>query len=300
MINKTAKLLGNLAGQYPQQTGAAAVFLSAFAFYGATFIIQYAARAHEVHIFFFILTRFWVGYLFLLLWFKNRTRNIVNKKWVWMRAAFNSIAVMFFFISINVIGVTKANLFNMTYPAFVALLAPVMIKEKNNLRSWAGVILAISGSIMILKQNTGIALNGGDILGLLSGLTAGIAILSLRKARLSDQVDTVLFFQFRLGAWVFLPATFVIAMYTKNIPVSFDAILWLVISGVVGLTGQVLLTYGFRLVSAVEGSILSSSRILIALVISMLFMHSELSYIAIAGALLLFIANAIIAVANKK
>jgi drug/metabolite transporter (DMT)-like permease len=64
-----------------------------------------------------------------------------------------------------------------------------------------------------------------------------------------------------------------------------------------GVGGQYLLTLGFRYVTAVEGSIISSSRILLAAICGPLIaMDPALNVYGWIGALLIFGANVILAI----
>ncbi len=64
----------------------------------------------------------------------------------------------------------------------------------------------------------------------------------------------------------------------------------------VGIFGQYLLTYGFLFVTAVEGSIISSSRIFIAALFGPLLVGDPaLTLIGWCGALLIFSANSVLA-----
>ena len=67
-----------------------------------------------------------------------------------------------------------------------------------------------------------------------------------------------------------------------------------------GVAGQFLLTIGFRYVTAVEGSIISSMRILLAALLGPLLAgEPALAAAGWVGAMLLFGANAMLAVRNR-
>ncbi len=69
----------------------------------------------------------------------------------------------------------------------------------------------------------------------------------------------------------------------------------------VGVLGQYLLTFGFLYVTAVEGSIISSSRILLAAILGPLFVADpSLSFSGWCGALLIFIANTTLALRKSR
>ncbi len=68
-----------------------------------------------------------------------------------------------------------------------------------------------------------------------------------------------------------------------------------------GIAGQYLLTFGFRYVTALEGSIISSSRILLAAFLGPLVAaEPALGWSGWCGALLIFLANIGLALHKKK
>jgi drug/metabolite transporter (DMT)-like permease len=95
--------------------------------------------------------------------------------------------------------------------------------------------------------------------GLASGVSASVAIVYLNLCRRHDSAETILFYMFGLGGLI------VFGLFH-------DTIFWpntmefhyLLACSLFGIGGQYLLTYGFRFVTAVEGSIISTSRILLA------------------------------------
>jgi len=65
--------------------------------------------------------------------------------------------------------------------------------------------------------------------------------------------------------------------------------------------GQIFITFGFRFVTAVEGSIISSSRILLAALLGpVIAAEPALTLIGWLGAFLIFIGNVYLALAPKK
>jgi drug/metabolite transporter (DMT)-like permease len=87
-----------------------------------------------------------------------------------------------------------------------------------------------------------------------------------------------------------------------------DAIFWpnsselffLLSCSVAGVLGQYLLTYGFLYVTAVNGSIISSSRILLAALLGpLLVADPQLTFGGWCGALLIFVANVILAIRSS-
>lgn len=275
-------------------TGILLILYSALAFYGATAVIKIGSNRAGIPVLLFVASRFWAGYLLLQVFFPGKPMVPVNRKWLWMRASFNTAAVFFFFLGVSTGTVTGANLLNMTYPAFVALFAPFMIREKSGWADITGIIMAVTGAWLVSTGGRSLVLAPGDFYGLVSGILAGVAIVSLRQIRKTDSTRVILLYNFRLGSWLILPAVLYYVFTAAEIFTVPEIWLYITASAVIGFSGQITLTYGFRYVSAVEGSVLSSSRILIALIAGFMFFDEQLTAVAVAGAVLIFIANVLI------
>jgi drug/metabolite transporter (DMT)-like permease len=209
----------------------------------------------------------------------------VNKKAVFARAFLNTFAVILFFVTIQLTTTTKANIYNMTYPIFVAIFAPIFLKNETfNIKKMFAVILAFYGTYLI----SGIKLNSfdiADIFGILTGVVAGLAIVSLRAARLTDKPSTILFYLMNTGTVV----TLVMFFYMFKMP-NINEFILLIIMGVLSFLGQYTITKGYKYVSAVEGSVLSATRIFVASIIGILFLNEPNNFTIFFGGTLIFLA----------
>jgi drug/metabolite transporter (DMT)-like permease len=127
--------------------------------------------------------------------------------------------------------------------------------------------------------------------GLGSGISAALAIVCLNLSRKVHDSETVLFYMFGLGSLM------IYAGFHQRMIIHHEHdLVYLVICGVFGIAGQYLITLGFRYISAVEGSIISSTRILIAAFVGPLIaIDPALTARGWLGALLIFTANVYLA-----
>ena len=118
----------------------------------------------------------------------------------------------------------------------------------------------------------------------------------LNVSRQYHDTNTILFFMFGLGSLV------IFAIFHENFfRPSSQEFYYLGLCAATGVAGQFLLTLGFRYVSAVDGSIISSMRILLAAVLGPLVAADPaLNSTGWVGALLLFGANAVLAVRRSR
>jgi len=119
-------------------------------------------------------------------------------------------------------------------------------------------IIAFFGIWLIVSPD-GFSFRLESTWGLASGFLGAIAITILNIVRRYNDTDTVLFFMFGLGM-VFIYLLFPETIFLPN----WMELKFLMVGGLFGVLGQYLLTIGFKYVTAVEGGVIASSRILIA------------------------------------
>ncbi len=277
MSQKTVRFLGWLA-----------VFASAFFFYIATTVIKWSMAHVALDSSLFVFTRLLFGFfvIFTILIIKRKPVKARRYHLLIGRTMANLVAVYCFYKAVTVTSVAEANILNMTYPVFIAIFTWVVLKKERDIISVAIVIAALTGVWMILSPGKmDLAIN--HIWGLLSGISASAAIIYLNESRKHHDTDTILFYMFGLG-------TIIIYFLFRDkifIPGK-TGLFYLFSSASLGICGQYLLTIGFRYVTAVEGAIISSSRILMAALLSpFLVGDPPLTLYGWAGAILIFGAN---------
>ncbi|BDU50999.1 DMT family transporter [Haliovirga abyssi] len=266
------------------------VFISVLFFSFMTLIVKLITKNNNipgVEVTFF---RFLIGFIIIYSIKSIKKKKIVpvNKKALWARAILNTLAVILFFVTIQLSTVTKANIYNLTYPIFVAIFAPFFLDEKLTLKKAFIVLLALIGTYLVVGFNFK-EVGLGDITGILGGVVAGFAIISLRKARLTDESFTILYYLMKIG----LVITFFSFVWFFKIPSVYELLL-LVSVGAVSFLGQFFITEGYKYISALGGSILSSSRIFVAAILSIIFLGELLKLNVIIGGTLIFLSVVLI------
>ena len=195
-----------------------------------------------------------------------------------------------FYMAVKFTSVAEANILNMTYPLFVAVFSWFFLRGQRDLLSLLIVAVAFSGVWLILSPGD-MSSGLGSLWGLGSGITAAVAIIYLNISRRYHDSQTILFFMFGLGSALVL-IFFHDAIFVPN----GEELFFLLSCSVAGVLGQYLITFGFLYVTAVEGSIISSSRILLAALLGpVLVADPSLTVSGWCGALLIFSANAVLA-----
>ncbi|MDX9896423.1 DMT family transporter [Desulfofustis limnaeus] len=280
-----------------QTFGWLAVFGSAFCFYLATAVIRWGKPQVVIDTSYYVFARFLLGFIVVCLTMAIRRQRLVPRSYHYLlgRTIANTIAVFCFYKAVEVSTLAEANILNMTYPLFVALFSWIMLKEQRDIFALFIVLLAFVGIWMILSPSD-MNINLGSLWGLCSGITAAVAMIYLNVSRRYHDSQTILFFMFGIGA---------VAIYL----LFHDVIFWpngtefffLFMCSVLGVLGQYLLTYGYFFVTAVEGSIISSSRILLAALLGPLLVGDPgLTLIGWSGAVLIFLANSLLAMRRVR
>ena len=196
---------------------------------------------------------------------------------------FNVTAVMLFFGGLQYTTVTNANMLNMTYPAFVFLLAPFINAEKTRLRNIFYLLLTMAGVYLVVAPDFR-NVNPGDLLSLASGLVAGFGIPFLREARKYDSSEVIVFYLMLFGCLM----SGVFLMWDCSVPRGMVAV-YLLLSGVSAALGQVLITIGYRYIEAAAGSLVSSSRIIFAGIMGVIIFADPFTAPILTGALLILL-----------
>jgi drug/metabolite transporter (DMT)-like permease len=273
------------------------VFASAICFYAATAVIRWAATEVSIDASYFSFFRFLLGFLFICVIMAARNQGPVPRRYNLLigRAIYNCIAVYCFYKAVELTSVAEGNILNMTYPIFLSILSWFFLRGQRDILAVAMVGIAFTGIWLILSPGM-IHPNLNSLWGLASGITAAFAILYLNMSRQHHDSETVLFYMFGLGC-IIMYAVF----YEKIFVPNGKEFYYLMVCSLFGTAGQYLLTLGFKYVAAVEGSIISSSRILMAAVLGpWVAMDPPLNISGWIGALMIFLANVVLAVRKSR
>jgi len=277
--------------------GCLAVFASAFCFYFSTVVVRWSQAEVAIHSAFFAFFRFLLGFGVVCLIMALRRQKPAPRRWDLLigRTVGNCVAVYCFYQAVRFTSVAEANILNMTYPIFVAILSWVLLRQQRDPLAMLMVAAAVAGVWLILRpERLGLSLH--SLWGLGSGLSAAAAILYLNLSRQHHDANTVLFFMFGLGALLML-GFFHQHLFWPNL----RELTYLSLCGGAGIAGQFLITLGFRYVTAVEGGVISSTRILLAALLGpWLAAEPQLDPSGWIGALLIFGANVVLAVRKGR
>ncbi len=273
--------------------GCLSILASAVFFYISTVFIRWADAKVAIDASFFVFFRFMMGFFVISVILILQKKSLKPRRYDLLvgRTVFNCIAVFCFYRAVTATSLAEANILNMTYPIFLAVSSWFLLKEQRDFGTMVMVGVAFTGIWLILSPDT-IQPNLQNLWGLASGVSASFAILYLNISRQHHDTETILFYMFGLGS-ILIFGLFYDRIFWPN-TMEFK---YLFLCAVFGVGGQYLLTIGFRYVTAVEGAILSSARILMAAVLGpWIALDPPLEVAGWIGAMLIFLANVVLAV----
>lgn len=274
------------------------LLLAEFCFASATLFAKFVTNNSQIPAIEVTFFRFFLGFIFSYWYMLKYKQKFApqNKTLVIWRALLNTISVFLFFIAVQYSTLTNANMLNMTYPVFIFLFAPFMVNEKNGLPQTILLIITMLGISMVINPQFG-TINFGDVIGLLSGITGALAILTLRKAREFDSTALILFYLMGIGSVI--NGLLLIPYWVKPSNIH---LLYMVISGLLGYLGQFFITSGYKYIETNKGSLVSASRIPFAVLLGVVVLSETISFNEIIGGILIL--SALIGVAwlqiNKR
>lgn len=278
--------------------GCLAVFGSAFFFYMATVVIKWSSMAGLIiDSSLFTFSRFLFGFatVLVVMALQRQKIKIVKKRYLIGRAVGNSIAVFCFFKAVELTSVAQANILNMTYPLFIAIFSWIFLRAQRDKVAILIVLIAFAGIWLILSPKD-MHFDLNSLWGLASGISAAGAIMYLNMSRQVHDTQTTLFAMFGLGGIII----FCLFFSQMRMP-SFEEAKYLFWCSAIAITGQYLLTIGFKYVTAIEGGIISSTRILLAAILGpFIAMDPSLSLSGWAGAFLIFAGNVFLTMRKAK
>lgn len=273
--------------------GCLAVFASAFCFYFSTVVIRWSHEVVAIDSAYFAFFRFLSGFVVVCILMALKRQGPSPKRYHLLvgRTLGNVIAVYCFYQAVRYTSVAEANILNMTYPIFVAMLSWILLRHQRDPVALAMVVVAVAGVWLILQPGR-MDLGLKSLWGLGSGISAAFAILYLNLSRQHHDANTVLFYMFGLGS-VLMFLFFRKYFFWPN----GRELYYLSLCGGAGIAGQFLITLGFRYVTAVEGGVISSTRILLAALLGpWLAAEPSLGTAGWMGALLIFGANVVLTI----
>ena len=262
------------------------MLLSSLFFTLSTFFGKLVSNTTEMNALVTSFVRYFLGTVGLgaFMVYRGISFKPVRKKPVFIRSALNASALILLTASLNYTTITNANMIHLTYPVFVFLLARFITGESLRPSAFIYLFLILVGSYIVSDPHLG-SINIGDLISFGSAFFAGTSILYLTQARRTESSIIIVFYLMLIGMFLNFP------LVIDDIGIlSMDSAGIVLLAAGTGFLGQVFTTEGFKYVDSATGSMLSSSRMVMAALIGYFFLAEPLNLRIVTGILLISIA----------
>jgi drug/metabolite transporter (DMT)-like permease len=208
---------------------------------------------------------------------------------VW-RGLSGTVAMMLFFYCITALPLATAVTLNYTSSLFLAVLTLVVLRDKLHLPLAASLALGFLGVVLLLHPTLEREQFGDGLLGLLSGLLAGVAILNVRQLGQKGEPALRIVFYFNLvatlgsGLWMLQGG-----LHAPDV----SELALLVAIGASATFAQLAMTHAYRIGHTLAMSSLSYSTIAYASLFDLAIWHDPLPLAGWLG-MLLIIASGVV------
>ncbi|HZJ99683.1 MAG TPA: DMT family transporter, partial [Tissierellaceae bacterium] len=186
--------------------GVALIFISALFFSLSSFFGKIVTNTTNMSGVITSFSRFFIGAVMMFIYMLATKKSFKpdDFKPILSRGVFNSFAIILMTGALNYTTMTNANMLNMTYPVLVILLAPILLKEKIKKSTYLYLAAIMLGSYIIADPTFG-NINRGDLMGILSSLTASISVISLKDASNKNEGHVIVFYVMLIGTIINIP-----------------------------------------------------------------------------------------------
>lgn len=205
-----------------------------------------------------------------------------NKKILFLRGFFGTVALLSFFICLQKIPLAVAMTMINLAPIFTVIISHFYLKEKASFSQWLFLILSFVGVFLVRGEVTPVPLHW-MALGLVAGLFAALAYTCVRQLRLTeDPLVVILYFPL-----VTLPLIGPLLAYEWQTP---QGVEWLILLAIGVLTqgAQYFMTLAYQMETAAKVMIFNYAGLFWGVILGWTLFDEELSYLQMLGVVLVF------------
>ncbi|WP_240318492.1 DMT family transporter [Lysobacter sp. TY2-98] len=206
-----------------------------------------------------------------------------------LRSAIGIGSMLCSFWAIGHLPLSQAISLSYSTPLFVTIAAVIWLGETVRRRRWTAVVLGFIGVLVIVRPGTA-GFTHASLVALAAAVLSAVVAVQIKQLSRIDAADTIVFYTYVF--WV--PLSFVPALFVWVWPAPMDWV-WLVLTGLFGTGGQLLWTRALRLGDVSALTPISFMQLPVVTVAAYFLFDEKIDRYTIAGALIIFAANAYIA-----
>ncbi len=191
-----------------------------------------------------------------------------NPKLMIIRGLTGSAAFVACIIAIRSLPLSTAMVLFYSFPAFAALLSPLIFGERIRLAEIGCILLALVGVAIILDFSLAGTLSG-QIMAVVGAFFAGLTIAIIKKLRATHSSIMIYFYFCLIGAAICM-GPFLAAPQIPRWGMD-----WVIIGGIVltSVAAQLLMTTGFLYCKSWEGGLLMTSEVIFVSIFGIIFLN---------------------------
>ena len=229
--------------------------------------------------------RFGCGLVILLAafgWRKNPFSGH-NTRLLIIRGITGCAAFLSLVIAIRLIPISTAMVLFYSFPAFAALLSPLIFRETITKAEIVCVFIALCGVAVLFDFSLEVAMFG-QVMAVVAGFFAGLTVAIIKKLRDKNGSVTIYLYFCLLGTVITLPSY----MAAPQIPTI--RIEWLIVGGIVftSIFGQLIMNQGFKYCKSWEGGLFLTSELIFTSIIGIVLFCEIVTWHFWVGSFLIF------------
>ncbi len=233
----------------------------------------------------------WLGILFTRRW------GIMRVRGAWRILVFLGLLLalgwVFLFEAMKLIPIGNAVLLNYTAPVFVALLAPIILRERARRGTLYALALSVAG-ILLISSTQDFQVHDLSLLGVASALSAGF-VYALFVIFAKKTLTSLSGYSVALYSYFFSSVFLVPSLIQVDLSISLNSWLFLLVLGVLNTAFAVTLYLrGLRLIKAQEAAVLTYFEPASAVGFGYLLLAQQPTLTTIAGGLLILSAGYVV------
>ena len=244
--------------------------------------------------------------LFILIWIAVTGRKIrLNNTFLLLvRGIMGAFAITFYFWTIDLIDLLHGTLYVYAHPAFAVAFAAVFYRERFSTWMAFPLVSSLAGLLLIVNPTID-GFGFGDLVGLISMITAGVARATVRELRKTDTPETIVFVHMSATAVFAFAGVLVIPAQTWHVRAVGDGgtgISWaiLIAIGLLSAVSLISMTAAFRKLSTSAGSILQLLIMPATAIVATVVFKEPLTEWSIVGGLLILLSSVAVTIIDSR
>ena len=209
-----------------------------------------------------------------------------NRTFLLLRAVTGAIGIILFFYSIDHLILADSSMLNKMSPFFVIIFARIFLKNPIKPFQISSLILALTGSALIIKPGFHFSSTLPAIVGITAAVLAGLTYTIVSYLGNKESSFTIVFYFSLISTVACLPFIFIRPVLPTQIQ-----LIYLLATGAAAAGGQFMLTAAYKYAPAGEVSIYQYAQIVFASILGIALFSELPDLFSLVGYVLIFSAG---------